>query len=476
MNKFQKYTSAFIAMLLVTVVLFSSCKKNFDEPPVQTDPNLVANTSIKALKAMHTTGGAYDLLNTDIIISGVVTADDRSGNMYKQLFIQDSTGGLQILLDATSLFGTYPVGRRLFIKCKGLTISDYNGTMMLGVKAIVGGVPSAEGIPGSLISKYVVGGTLNNPVVPKIVTLSQLGTNMNDPYLGSLIQLDNFEFINTDTSKTYSDTSAYKNTTNLNIKGCTGSSIVVRTSAYSNFAGINVPNGKGSIIAIYTTFNSFTSSTKQLIIRDTSDVKFYGIRCGGVPPPPPPLGTVLLTENFESQVVPAAAPFNPISITGWTNAAEAGGRLWEARSFSANKFANQSAFGSNQSVVKTWLVTRAVNLGSFTTKTLTFKTTQGFTGASNATAALLKVMVSTNYTGAGTPWTATWTNITSSATLSPGAASGFPPGFTSSGNVSLNAYTGNVYIAFVYEGADPATTSLKRTSTWEVDDVTVTGN
>ncbi|MEJ7610258.1 MAG: DUF5689 domain-containing protein [Ferruginibacter sp.] len=466
MNKFQKLSSAFITMILVTAVLIS-CKKDFDQPPVQTDPAIVANTTLKDLKARHTVGGAYDVITTDIIISGVVVADDKSGNLYKQIFIQDSTGGLQINLDAASLYGTFPVGRRVFIRCNGLTISDYNNTMQLGIKATVNGSPSLEAIPSGLISKYVIGGSLNNPVVAKVVTLSQLGTNMNDPYIGSLIQLNGFEFVPADTSKYYADTSVYKNAGDRYIRNCASATTIdVRSSGYSNFAAVKPAKGNGSILAIYTVYNS----TKQLIIRDTSDVRFTNPRCNAL------TGTVLLNENFESQVVPATAPFNPVNISGWTNMAELGSRLWEARIFSANKFANQSAFGANQNNITTWLVTRAINLGTFTNKTLSFLTTQGFAGAGNSTAALLKVLISTNYTGSGTPWTATWTDITSSAVLSPGAASGFPPSFTSSGPISLNAYSGTVYIAFRYEGADPAGTTGDKTSTWEVDDVAVTGN
>ena len=61
-------------------------KKKFDEPPYPTDPNITANTTIKALKATHTVSGAYDLITTDKIIAGVVVADDKSGNLYKNLY------------------------------------------------------------------------------------------------------------------------------------------------------------------------------------------------------------------------------------------------------------------------------------------------------------------------------------------------------------------------------------------------------
>ena len=154
MNKIVKL---FAAVMLVGVIgSMSACKKSFDEPPGPADPNIVANTSIADLKALHTVPRAYDIITNDVIISGIITADDKSGNFYKQLVIQDTTGAIQILLDANSLYGTYPVGRRIYVYCKGLCVSDYNSTMQLGVKATVAGNPSLEGIPATSISNYVL--------------------------------------------------------------------------------------------------------------------------------------------------------------------------------------------------------------------------------------------------------------------------------------------------------------------------------
>ncbi len=474
MKTIQKLQLAMAAILLVASVSITSCKKTFDEPPYQTDPNLVANATIKSLKALHTVSGALDIINSDIIIAGTVVADDRAGNLYKQIYIQDTTGGIQLGIEASYIYGTFPQGRKVFVKCKGLCISDYFGTMQLGVKANVGGLPSWQAIPSNLVQNYVVGGSLNNPVVPQIVTLSQLTTNMQDKYIGSLIQLDGMQFQAADTSKTYGDTSAYKNAVDLLAATCAAptAQMDVRSSGYANFAGISAADGNGSLIGIYAPYKT----TKQLIIRDTSDVKFYGSRCGaggggggGVP-----VGTVLLTEDFESQVVPTAAPYNNVTISGWNNFTEVGTKAWEARTFSANKYAYLTAFGSAQPVVTTWLVTKGINLGTFATKTLTFKTLQGFIGTGGSTIAGLKVLVSTNYSGTGSPAAAgvNWIDITSQAALSAGTATSFPTSFTNSGNINLNSYTGTLYVAFRYEGGITG----NKTSTWEIDDITVVGN
>jgi hypothetical protein len=115
---------------------------------------------------------------------------------------------------------------------------------------------------------------------------------LSDRYINCFVQLDGYEFAASDTSKTYGDTSSYKSTVNRNINlGC-GSTIntVVRTSGYANFAGTHIPAGNGSIAAVYTIYRSSPTSnttTKQMLLRDVSDVHFDSARCGGNPNPNP---------------------------------------------------------------------------------------------------------------------------------------------------------------------------------------------
>lgn len=449
MNKIFKLMT--VVLLVAAAGTFSACKKSFDNPPGAADPNIVANTSIKSLKALHTFAGAYDIITSDLIISGVVVADDKSGNLYKQLFIQDATGGLQVLLDATNLYGNYPVGRRIFIKCKDLCISDYNGTMQLGVKATVAGQPSQEGIPGNLISRYVVGGSINNPVIPIAVTQNQLGTNMQDQYLGSLIELDGYEF--GDTTVTFADTSVYKSTVNLDIKNCAGQNIIIRTSAYANFAGKKVPGGNGKVIALYTTFGS----TKQLILRNSEDVMFTGGRCN------------LFEEYFSS--LTSADNNLEFTFPGWKNIAPNAAALYKNTVFgTSGKAVKVTAFGTGLNNDTAWLITPPIALPAATTPQLQFSTAYQFaTGPTT-----IHAFVSTNYNGGNTPNTATWTQVSTNAQIPGNTAtnnSSTYSSFANTGNISLAAYAGQtVYIGFKYVGS----VSGGRTTNFEVDDVRVT--
>ena len=449
MNKILKLIT--VVILVISAGTFSACKKSFDNPPGPADPAIVANTSIKDLKAVHTSAGAYDIITTDLVISGVVVADDKSGNLYKQLFIQDATGGLQIMLDATGLYNSYPVGRRIFIKCKGLCISDYNGLMELGVKATVNGLPSLEGIPSGVISNYVVGGSINNPVTPIVVTQNQLGTNMQDTYLGSLIQLDGYEF--SDVNATYSDTSAYKSTVNLDIKNCAGQTIIIRTSAYANFAGRKVPGGNGSLVAIYTTFGT----TKQLLLRNAEDVNFTNGRCN------------LFEESFNA--LTTADNNTDFAFTGWKNIAPNSTALYKNTVFgTSGKAVKVTAFGTTLNADTAWLITPPIALPAGSTPQFGFSTAYQFAVGPTT----MHAYISTNYTGNNTPNTATWTLLTGTANIPGNTAvnnSGTFSSLTPTGNMSLAAYAGQtVYIAFKYIGS----VSGGKTTNFEIDDIRIT--
>ncbi len=668
---FGSILTAFLAAFVIT-----SCNKKFDEPPVYTDPGVTANTTIKQLRALSTGYGVFNEITTDIIISGQVVANDKSGNIYKEIYIQDTTAGIALQLDATGLYNSYPLGREVFVVCKGLYVANESGMIKLCVRAVINGAPSVSGIPGILIDNYVKRGKLGTPPAPKVVTIAQL----NNDFQSMLIQLENYQVTSADMGKTFADTSTSKATQNINTQSCAGASsnIIVRTSGYANFAGQRLPQGNGTLTAIYTVFASnagFNSNpTKQLIIRDTSDMKFYGSRCGQGPTTlintadvralytgsavaapanrritgivisdrvganvqtqnlvlqqgnglagvvvrfeaahsfnvgdsidvnitgatidkfsgvtqvatlplanatlissgktitprvttnalintnidtwestlvtlsnvtitagvsgtwgsngsttitdasgtithftrsgatfqntAYPTGTVttltaivsrfnttnqigirnltdivggsgsgggggstLLDENFESTTANS-----DISLANWFNGAEVSTVKFRAATFSSNKYAQVTAFNSAANIVTSWLVTRGVNLNTTTNEVLTFETKAGF-----ANGATLKVLVSTNYTGTGNPWAAgvTWTDITNSATLSAGLASGYPTNFTQSGNISLNSYSGTIYVAFKYEGADPTGTTSDKTTTWQIDNVKIVGN
>ncbi len=270
-REFNFLSNVCVFIILMTTE-FLSCSRKFDEPPAFIQPNIAVTSSVKTLRALHSMGN-FEKINSDIIISGIVVGDDKSGNLYKQICVQDSTAGITINLGGNNLYVDYPVGRQVFIKCKGLCLSDNNRMIELGmIDSTLPASPSLASIPSILFDSFLVKGNFGNTITPKLISINQL----NDSVQSMLIQIkDSVQFIATDTSLTYADISASKSSVNHTISDCNGNKAVVYTSGYANFAGVKTPTGKGLITALYFVYKT----TPELILRDTCDARFFAARC-----------------------------------------------------------------------------------------------------------------------------------------------------------------------------------------------------
>jgi DNA/RNA endonuclease YhcR with UshA esterase domain len=273
--KFQIKNIFYLFLLLVFTTGISSCvKEEFDAPPTGCeDPALSSNISIKDLKQNYFVSGAATQITDDLIINGIVIADDRSGNYYKTIVIQDESAGIAIRLDMSDYYTRFPVGRRVFVKLKGLYIGAYNNLIQIGANDPDDATNVAT-IPLTLVEQYIIKGECNLTVTPVEVSIIQL----NNSHQNMLIRLSDVEFQASDTGKTFADPVAQLSQ-NRTLKDCNNNSIIVRTSGFANFAGSKVPAGNGTVTAIYTVFGT----TPQLTLRDLSDVSLTGTRCGTQP-------------------------------------------------------------------------------------------------------------------------------------------------------------------------------------------------
>lgn len=441
-----------LLLLLGAGLAFSACVKQPNDAPPDTtnfDPNLPVNITIRELKAMnnpHSPNGSGDdtmRIDSNLTAAAIVIANDKSGNFYKQIVVQDSTGGIAINIDDYRLYANYPVGRKIYIKLQGMMLSYNAGTPVLGMG--VDDRKASQGLAGSKIAEHIVKANVGHTAKDTVVDFDVVRnyTLADEQLLNRLITIKGVQFV--DTGKMYTEPTA---TTNRNIQTCAGesASMVVRTSNYADFHTYQLPRGKGDITGIYTVFvnTSGSQKTPQLLIRDTMDVKFGGPRCGP-----------LFQENF------SAASSGDIALPGWTNTAVAGGIKWRHSSSGStgNPYAVVSAFSTGADPAESWLVTPGIDLPAGQAVSLSFRNSNGFDNG-----ATLKLYVTDNFSGDVN--STSWTPL--SFTQAPLSPSGFSQ-FTNSGSISLSAFQGKkVWIAWRYEGGDPA-----RTTTWEIDDVKI---
>jgi hypothetical protein len=427
----------FIA-LLFTGLFYSCIQENYENPPNNgVDPNLTANMTIAQLKAMYTIGGPAIQLHDSIIISGVVIGDDKTGNLYKSLIIDDGTAGILIRMENNGLFGTYPVGRKIFIKCGGLWMGEYGELIQLGGSKVPGTTFEVDVIPANLFTHYIYPGTYNNPVVPIDIDIPSL----DNSYQNRLIRLQNVQFIYADTPKTFAD-AQLQQTVNLTITDCNGNTLIVRTSGYADFAAQSVPNGNGEFVAIYGIFGS----DQQLTIRHPNDLKLTGPRCGDP----------IIYKDFEDGSVTSGG-WSVQQVTGpsvnWTvntQAAQFGNVYGQCKNFLPPNVA-----------CETWLISPSMDLTYFASSTT--NPIFSMESACNYSGADIVVYYSTDYVS-GLPATATWTVIPIALPVADGNWD-----WVNSGSIDLSALTtgSNVHIGIQYTG----TNSNGRT--WEIDEIKV---
>ena len=439
------FSRLLMIVVAITTLAITSCKKDkFDEPPhITKDPN-IANASIAQLRALFTSGNPITVTD-DIIIGGVVTADDKTGNFYKQFVMQDSTGAIPVLVSKSGLYADYPIGRKVYVKCKGLVLGQYGKNLQLGGYVdYTGAQPSVGNIASALASNYIVKGPMVTPIAPrKINSIAELNFTTDQSIL---IELDPVSFKPGSAGVPYADI-VNAQSLSRTILDCDANTLDIRTSNYSTFATQTTPASteKVSVIGIYSIYNSF----KQLALRDVSEINSTTTQCP----------TVLFSENFES--TPGSGV---LTLPNWTNYATAGTKMWTSTG-TTNKNARFSAFSSNVSQQQPsnigWLITPAINLNGFTSKTLSFSRSLGFvTGTIK-----MEVLYSTDYTGSGDPTVANWNLLVDDAPLATTT-------FTSTSIALPAAATGtNVYIAFRYTGGY----SPENTTQYNLDNIKIVG-
>jgi len=413
--------------LLITAFLASSCvKKKWDEPPINTIP--IGNVlTIQDLK--DTFNNVPITFDEDFSIYGTITADDKSGNLYRNFYFQDQTGAILI---RTLFSGGLNEGDSVRVYLKGVTLTQYSGMMQLD---------------SVNVDKNVIKQATERFIQPQTVTLEQVLTDAS--LVAKLIKIENVEFAGTDLGLSFANGSLLQ-TQNRNLIDCDGNATIVRTSGYATFANTIVPSGNGSIVGVLGVFND----TRQIYIRRVSELNMTGERCTGGIEVCDPVASV--SDDFTS-----TSNNMDVAITCWKNIATAGSRVWRGRDGTdANgKCVQSTAFGSGENN-EIWLITPPITSNGV--NTLSFQTQTSFWVHNGLT-----VYISTNFDGSN-PNSASWTQIP--ATLA-GASSG--SSWISSGAIPLfgfmpQGFTGSFYIGFKYQG-----NGTDATSSYRIDNVLI---
>ena len=314
--------------------------------------------TIKQVKELYITGNHPVEIFSDIVVKGYVVSSDKTGNFYKEFYMQDApqnpNAGIKISLNLNKSYNKFNIGREIYIRLKGLYIGEVNsgdGLITIGGKIKPTEVTEIDNISANQIPKHIFRTTVVEEIIPKKVDFASL----NETNIGTFIRLENVFFESYLKGKPYVDPTEDFDT-QRKIQTCLGlgyDDLLIETSSFSSFAYQTLPENAGSISAIVS--KDYGGNFIVLNLNDTSDVQMNDERCS--PLPMDDFKTILLEENFETQS-------GDIEIPNWLNYREEGTKSWRsyADSYSQSKAARIGSRNSTDDRTISWLITEGVNL------------------------------------------------------------------------------------------------------------------
>lgn len=145
-------------------------------------------TTIKDLKAMYKNGKPMEITG-NVWIKGQVTSSDKTGNIYRELYIQDKTGGIDLKLGKSSLYSEYSLGQWVYVYCDGLTLGAYNGMPQLGLEAdqtTTNDYETSYIDVQVIIDQHVFRGAFDKPLKPAEVTEADVKASISAGFKGDL--------------------------------------------------------------------------------------------------------------------------------------------------------------------------------------------------------------------------------------------------------------------------------------------------
>ena len=263
--------------ILALSLFATSCMNEFDEPlfseaPFGNNEIGAATHTIAQLKEKYNstiTGNSVQQITEEIVIEGVVVANDESGNVYKQFIINDATGAMVIGVNDVGLYAMVPKGQRVRIACKDLYIGGY------GKMAQIGGLYNGK---VGRMNRYIypqhvrligIPDPTQEEMQPTVIDASFF-TNENKNTLAKFVRLENVSITEANGTETWAPEEK-KNSSNVverNIK-MGNTKVVLRMSTYADFANEAIPTGNLNINGVMTRYNDYW----QFVISHTTDIE-----------------------------------------------------------------------------------------------------------------------------------------------------------------------------------------------------------
>jgi hypothetical protein len=293
----------YIMMLLACLLMTGCMDGSYDEIEPAEAPygnNTIKETNVLTIAQLKNTfktqlatdyrdGVSYATVTKDMQIKGYVTANDITGNIYNEVWIQDETGAISLSISQGGICGYLPVGAEILIDLKGLSVGNYRKQPVIGTPyttVLTSGNNAGKEV--TYVSRMnrmewmshfkITGG--KKIIDPEVFAEGSAKTTWNlDTDAGKLGTLKNVSFKNGsyyDSSKgqsvtvKYNDKAVYAHDFNTSWYFWEQpSTVMLYNSPFCDFAARTLPQGKVNLTGILKRYDN----NWEIIIRSLDDVQ-----------------------------------------------------------------------------------------------------------------------------------------------------------------------------------------------------------
>ena len=396
-----------------------------------TTPSCTFNTTGKTMKTVAEVkayfSGTLAQIPDNAYLKAQVTANDKTGNLFKYIYVEDKTGGIRVNIDMNSLYADprFFVGKQVLINLKDLYVGSVNKEVQLG--------GLFNGNVGRVLANDVYKHFFPTTDFTEVVATEKTIAGLTDADVGRWIKIKDLQLVKEDLGHIF-----YGSRT---LEDCSSNKINLYTESFATFANDIMDTGKGDVYGILKKYNT----TYELIITNRLGLDLDGNRCDGT-----------LSPSFRDI-------FNDefSNLSNWTTVNGSGTQQWTTTNY-GNPSPSAYIDGGRSANVD-WLISKKITVPSdFSGVFMYFQTDGRYNSASGVPS--LEVYVTENYTG--NVDTTVWTQKT--ARLD-GDLNSFGR-FIGSSKIDVTDFKGkDLVVAFKYTSVDGAST------TWELDNFSVKG-
>lgn len=270
-----------IFFLVMAMFAFTACMNDFDTPHFDTplfgnNAIGVPNMTISEFKEKYRTqllASVPTEITEDIILRGVVVANDVTGNVYKQIVISDGNDAIIIGINTSGLYATLPIGQMVALDCKGLSMGGYCYLPQIGIPYNT----EKYGIQIGRMSKQMFEQhikLLNEPneyyseLIPLELTEEFLADSKNKDLCPRYVIMKGVEFKEANGTELYVPGNEI---TERNVK-IGSQNVIFRLSNYADFAKMVIPTGKLDIKGVLTRYKAGSKDVWQFMLTSDKDV------------------------------------------------------------------------------------------------------------------------------------------------------------------------------------------------------------